>query len=95
MSTLLMRSKNLHLSPLTIQPRTRKICCVCNQNLPKPIRELKGVVEIQYFEGNETQEECYLVQFESFNSDWCYFELFYLTTNKFERVKEKKFFEFP
>ena len=38
---------------------------------------LENVVEIQQFEATETQTECYLVKFESMNSDWCCYELFF------------------
>ena len=94
MSTLMTRSKNLHLSPLTIQPRVRKLCNKTDESLPNQIKMLKNVVEIQKFEATETLTECYLVKFESLSSEWCCYELFSSSGNKLESVIENKVFKF-
>ena len=94
MSTLMTRSKNLHLSPLTIQPRVRKLCNKTDESLPNQIKMLKNVVEIQKFEATETLTECYLVKFESLSSEWCCYVLFSSSGNKLESVIENKVFKF-
>ena len=54
---------------------------------------LENVVEIQQFEATETQTECYLVKFESMNSDWCCYELFFHNTDLSGNMKFNKFFD--
>ena len=94
MSTLTMLSKKLQLSPLTIQPRVTKLCQITDDHLPIEIKMLENVVEIQQFEATETQTECYLVKFESMNSDWCCYELFFHNTDLSGNMKFNKFFDF-
>ena len=91
----MMRSKKLNLSPLTIQPRTSKICQQNDPDLPKTLKTLSNVEEIQYFEENECQTECYLVKFYSTNPKWNSFELFLpCKTNGCFDVNINKKFEF-
>ena len=94
MSTLKNRSKNLFLSPITIQPRVKKAFSPTDEKLPETIKSLKNVAEVQYFEVNETQTECYLIKFNACDTEWQLFELFYIKDKAFNQTNFNKIFHF-